>query len=427
MKQQRVKAGERGQVLVLFVFALALLMGFVALSIDVGLAYVNRREMMNAADAAVLAGAARLKEGASPVVAAAEAQEFAESNGYVNGEGDVSVSINVPPSSGPYSGDGNYIEVVIEREVDMVFATVLGQSTWTVTARAVAGIDPQSAGSYAIMVLSETDCFAFDNTGSGNISIEGGGIMVNSNCSTAFRHAGSGNIDVSAIHYYYGGGYKIVGSGNVTPTPSPVASPIVDPLAGLAPPLPGAPAPGSTGTADDPQLTLINNSNDRTLYPGTYYGGLKIVGSGNVTFEQGIYIMAGGGLELSASGNMTGTDITFYNTNDPVHPTGAGAFGSFKLASSGNVDFGAPSTGPYPYMLFWQDASNTQTFLKASSGNLSPGIIYLPTAKLDESSSGNMGAVQIVVDEYDKSGSGNVEMTSGGWVGESLAAVRLVE
>jgi len=277
------------------------------------------------------------------------------------------------------------------------------------------------------MVLNETDCLAFDNSGSGNISIQGAGIMINSNCSTAFRHAGSGNIDVGVINYYEAGGYKIVGSGNVTPTPSPVASRIEDPLYGLEPPLPGAPAPGSAGTADDPQLTLINNSNDRTLYPGTYYGGLKIVGSGNVTFEPGVYIMAGGGAELSASGNMIGTDITFYNTNDPVHPTGAGAFGSFKMTSSGNVDFGAPSTGSYPYMLFWQDASNTLTFLKASSGNLSPGIIYLPSAKLDESSSGNMGAVQIIVDEYDKSGSGNVEMTSGGWVGESIGAVRLVE
>ena len=129
--------------LVLFVFALSIFMGFVALSIDVGLAYVNRREMMNAADAAVLAGAARLVEGASPSVAAAEAQEFAERNGYVDGEGDVTVSINVPPTSGPYGGDGNFVEVLIEREVDTVFATVLGLSTWSITARAVAGIDPQ--------------------------------------------------------------------------------------------------------------------------------------------------------------------------------------------------------------------------------------------------------------------------------------------
>jgi hypothetical protein len=276
-------------------------------------------------------------------------------------------------------------------------------------------------------VLNETACFAFDNTGSGNIDIVGGGIMVNSNCSTAFRHAGSGNITVDVINYYGAGGYTIVGSGNVTPTPQPVASRIEDPLAGLTPPSPGAPAPGSEGTAQNPQLTLVNNSNDRTLYPGTYYGGLKINGSGNVTLAPGTYIMAGGGLELGASGNVTGSDVMFYNTNDPDKPTGAGAYGRFKLVSSGNVDLSAPTSGPDAYMLFWQDRNNTQTFLKASSGNLSPGIIYLPTAKLDESSSGNMGAVQIIVNEYDKSGSGNVEMTSGGWVGPSVLSLRLIE
>ncbi len=56
------------------------------------------------------------------------------------------------------------------------------------------------------------------------------------------------------------------------------------------------------------------------------------------------------------------------------------------------------------------------------------GIFYLPTARLDESGSGNLGATQIVVDRYEKSGSGNVVMTSGGWVGESVnPGVHLVE
>jgi hypothetical protein len=137
--------------------------------------------------------------------------------------------------------------------------------------------------------------------------------------------------------------------------------------------------------------------------------------------------VAGGGLEINASGNVSGTGVTFYNTNDPAKPTGAGDYGRFKLTSSGNINLGAPTSGPYPYMLLWQDKGNTLTFLKATSGNLSPGIIYLPKARLDESSSGNLGAVQIVVDTYDKSGSGNVEMDSGGWVGASPSRIRLVE
>jgi Flp pilus assembly protein TadG len=71
LKRRGLNAPERGQTLVLFVFALAALMGLVALTVDAGLAYVARRDMQNAVDSAVLAGAARLAEGASPSQAAA--------------------------------------------------------------------------------------------------------------------------------------------------------------------------------------------------------------------------------------------------------------------------------------------------------------------------------------------------------------------
>ena len=47
---------ERGQMLILFVLALGVLMGFTAMTIDVGLIYVQRRKLQNAADAAALAG-----------------------------------------------------------------------------------------------------------------------------------------------------------------------------------------------------------------------------------------------------------------------------------------------------------------------------------------------------------------------------------
>lgn len=418
---------ERGQTLVLFVFALAALMGIAALTVDVGLAFVARRDVQNAADSAVLAGASLLMEGAPPMVVAAEAQAWAEKNGYSDGVDNVSVAVNVPPTSGPHAGDSNFIEVVVEQEVDAFLATVLGKDIWDVAARAVAGIDRQPQP-YAIIALNETACSAYDHSGSGDVTINGGGIMANSNCSDGFRKVGSGDVTADVIDYYQEGGYSISGSGDVTPTPSLVDDRVDDPLAGLVPPAPGAPAQGSAGTAESPQLTHLTGSDDKELFPGTYYGGIKISGSGDVIFHSGIYVIAGGGLDLGSSGNKSGSDVMFYNTNDPVQPTGAGAFGAFKITGSGNIQFSAFSSEPYANMLFWQDPANTLDADKSGSGNLTQGIIYLPTARLDESGSGNMGATQIVVDGYDKSGSGNVVMTSGGWVGESSGpAVRLAE
>jgi hypothetical protein len=414
---------ERGQTLVLFVFALAALMGLVALTVDVGLAYVARRDLQNAADSAVLAGAGRLAEGASPAQAAAEAEEWAEKNGYVDGVDGVTVEVVTP-----YNGDPDQIQIYITSNIPFMFGRAVGLDDATMGASAVAESTSDGDGSYAIVVLNETACSAYDHSGSGNVTITSGGIMVNSDCSSGFRKVGSGDVTASVIHYYEDGGYSISGSGDVTPTPLPVGSRADDPLAGLVPPAPGDPAQGSAGTAEDPQLTHLMGSDDKELHPGTYYGGIKISGSGNVTFHSGIYVIAGGGLDLGSSGNKIGTDVTFYNTNDPNHPTGAGAFGGFEITGSGNIGFGAPSSGPYSHMLFWQDPANTLDADKSGSGNLTEGIIYLPTARLDESGSGNLGAVQIIVDRYDKSGSGNVDMTSGGWVGESSGpAVRLVE
>jgi hypothetical protein len=427
-KRRRSEAAERGQALVLFAFSLAALMGVMAMSVDVGLAYVERRNMANAADAAALAGAALLAEGAPTSAVAAEAQTFAEANGYVDGEDGVSVAVNVPPTSGDHLGDSDYVEIIVQRQIDTVLATVVGQETWQLTARAVAGTTAGGAGPYAIVVLNETACRAYDHSGSGDVTINDGGIIVNSDCSNGFRKVGSGDVTADVIHYYQEGGYSISGSGDVTPAPLPAGSRVDDPLAGLVPPVPGAPAPASAGTAESPQLTHLTGSDSKVLYPGTYYGGIKISGSGNVTFQSGTYVIAGGGLDLGSSGNKIGTDVVFYNTNDPVNPAGAGAFGGFRITGSGNIQFTAPAAGSYANMLFWQDPANTLDADKSGSGNLTQGIIYLPTARLDESGSGNLGATQIVVDRYDKSGSGNVEMTHGGWVGGGVSAtVRLVE
>ncbi|KKM62330.1 hypothetical protein LCGC14_1522760 [marine sediment metagenome] len=58
---KRVKRrDESGQTLILFVLALGVLLGSVAMSVDVGLILHERRSLQNAADAAALAGAIEL-------------------------------------------------------------------------------------------------------------------------------------------------------------------------------------------------------------------------------------------------------------------------------------------------------------------------------------------------------------------------------
>ena len=58
--------GERGQILPLVAFALVALLGIWAFAIDVGFAYYAKRQLQSATDAAALAGAQDLPNGATP-------------------------------------------------------------------------------------------------------------------------------------------------------------------------------------------------------------------------------------------------------------------------------------------------------------------------------------------------------------------------
>jgi len=51
-----------------------------------------------------------------------------------------------------------------------------------------------------------------------------------------------------------------------------------------------------------------------------------------------------------------------------------------------------------------------------------------PSAKLDVSGSGDIGAAQFIVDEFEKTGSGNLTVTAGGYIDTGgPPGIRLIE
>jgi hypothetical protein len=164
-----------------------------------------------------------------------------------------------------------------------------------------------------------------------------------------------------------------------------------------------------------------------TLHPGTYYGGLKITGSGAITFSPGTYIFAGGGFDYSASSTITGTDVTLYNTSDPTHSSGQGACGGFAIQGSGSLSLAAPTIGSYANMLFWQDPACTAAMKYAGSSYTTTGIIYLPTAELQVSGGGALGAMQVIVDAFSFTGSTAASINYGNYIPVQEPKVSLQE
>lgn len=89
---------EEGQSLIQVSISLVVMLAFVALAIDVGRTYGERRQMQNAADAGALAGARELCLGNTEAAARAKASEYMVRNGVAAGAvsaADVAISGNV--------------------------------------------------------------------------------------------------------------------------------------------------------------------------------------------------------------------------------------------------------------------------------------------------------------------------------------------
>lgn len=126
---RRSSATEQGSTLVYLALILVVLLGFMALAIDVGNLYGQKRRVQNAADAAAVAGAWQLcHQNGSQVTAAAQA--YARDNGA----DDAQVEI-----------DSWKVKVVASKAVETYFAGILGVNQVTVRATAEAGCSQASS------------------------------------------------------------------------------------------------------------------------------------------------------------------------------------------------------------------------------------------------------------------------------------------
>lgn len=123
---QRISSPEDGQGLVLFAAGLVAMMGFVALSVDVGRIMWARTSIQAGVDAAALAGAQSLPDGNGP--AQSYATEYWEKNAtFITAQGNnVRFTPNVV--------DNRTLEVKGEADIPTFFAKFVGLDSWHVSA-----------------------------------------------------------------------------------------------------------------------------------------------------------------------------------------------------------------------------------------------------------------------------------------------------
>jgi hypothetical protein len=293
-------------------------------------------------------------------------------------------------------------------------------------------------------------CSAFNMSSSAKLTINGGGMMVNSSCNPSASQSGGSSISATYLDYYYKGNWQLNNNATTSPPPTSVTQQLPDPLASLPRPVPCTstttytPAgcsvlqsPDSGGTQANPNQVHITASNSNlTLRPGVYWGGINVSGTGGtgtVTFLPGTYVLAGGGtnsggFNYSGSATLSGSGVTFFNTDDPqASAASKQPCGPFSLTGNGALNFTAPTSGTWKNMLFWQSDTCTETFKYAGGSWTTAGVIYLPKAQLSLTGGGNLGAMQIIVDSFTYSGSNPLSINYTEYVQIVPPKVTLVE
>jgi hypothetical protein len=146
------KLKRSGNILVLIAIFLPVLCGLAALIFDGGLLMRQHRDMQHASDAAATAAAFDLRLGHGRTYAADTAKSMVLE---ANNEPTASVNVSIPPTTGPFAGKSNFVEVNTQMNFTSKFSRIADKlSTRSTSVRSVAGLDDVTTGA-AIVVLDQ--------------------------------------------------------------------------------------------------------------------------------------------------------------------------------------------------------------------------------------------------------------------------------
>lgn len=311
------RSSESGQVLIIFAFAFIGIVMMLALLFDGARALVLRRQMQDASDAAVLAGA-NVIQGLSPkgcsdtlgppvglpkaaIIAAAKASVAANLPSYPQAE------VIVTCVDGY---DNMAVKVELQDDSATFFGQIFGGGPLTVATDSSAVNGNTSINNYSVVMLNpsylswpqgQRGCPSFLLSGGPTVRFDSA-IYIDSRCVVANGGAMSTNGNAASLTMGNGALIRIVGEYKpqaLTISPLPAEHQIrkEDPLAWLV-----APPVSTLKVQSNSKLTIGqgNSSSTVVLEPGVYHGGIQMRNQSIAYLHPGIYVMDGGGFHVGA-------------------------------------------------------------------------------------------------------------------------------
>jgi hypothetical protein len=424
---------EKGQALILIVFAIFGLIGLTGLTIDGGSVYADRRHAQNAADTAVLdAGLTKIRGGDWQASGLARAAD----NGYDNNGTSNIVQIVNPPTVGPYAGNSDYIQVLITSHVDTYFARVVGINQMTNNVQAVSktklsDIGPLFDGE-AIVALKKTGT-TFTTCGNPVVDVLNSGIFVNSSSNCAMTVGGNVDLAVDTAYSVVNPSDPMCSNGNPG-----VEGPVVGgaqqyeypPRIDLA--APSIECTGAGSFDSDTNTYQPGNYNGLTVNGGTiHFASGNYCFNGNVRFNGGDIYADGvsfrlndGDFSLNGNATLTANNMVVFSTGtaDGMHFNGGGtivATNSTFYMESGDVEWNgnaentltAPTNGPNAGMLVYMPYGNTSLLkINGNADSLIQGTILGVSAHVRVTGNSGTNSISSQIVGYTVEACGNGDL-----------------
>jgi Flp pilus assembly protein TadG len=420
---RRLHGDQSGASALMTVLVLPVLLGFAALAIDGGMAYVQKRRAQDAADAAAYSAAtAQAAQGHAELEK--EGRAVAQEYGFENDHDGVKVTLKSPPSSGAYVDNDKAVEAIVSRPMLTFFAGLFGSGGGTLQGRAVAVAGQR--GDVCVHILNPSATNAFLVNGSPTLNLKDCAVQVNSNAGQALLLNGSPHVTAADV--------RVVGGSLLNGTPH------LDLASGGI--HTGQPALDDV-YADESVPSGGCNYSGKTLISGSYTvpsagpttptvicSSLTLnMTSGKVTFQPGIYVFKGTGLTINGSGyTVEGRGVSF------VFAKSGSAAGAPTINGAPKLDLSAPSDGPTAGMLFMGDptaASAAQATINGASTSKLQGALYFPKSMVVVNGANALkgDCVQLIADRVTFNGSGTLGLNCAGTGVRPIGrvATRLVE
>ncbi|AZI38130.1 hypothetical protein NT2_09_01460 [Caenibius tardaugens NBRC 16725] len=383
--------------------------GGAGMAVDVSQWYLWKREVQHSADQAALAGAWALIDADSASSYEMRAKQEFDGNLAVTADFVSTPNVTLADYAG---GEDNSVVITAQVSKRLPFSGFLTGNAVTVAVRAQASFKAGANYGACLIALKKN----------GNGMDIGGNASVKAACGLAALSCGDDAVVIDGSATVETDSIATCGKANVPPENQDVVSENVkglqDIYADLVPPENNdVPPPYSCKNVNKTEMAILR--------PGIYNGGIVV--KCNTTLDQGVYIIDGGILDLSANYDVTGANVLFVLKN--------GA--RIKLGGNGNgnkITLSPMESGPYKDILIIEDRDshpdNPGHKINGNSNSLIEGLIYLPNGEIEILGTADIASqcLQISAYKIKISGNANIETLcpTGTSVGSGLVMVRLV-